>query len=92
MQRWSAKNVGPASFDANAQDGSSRTDEEMKIRLSAFVGRLITKIRLKFKIVTIVVAFGRITEFKKADAAYLNLYKRPYKLKIFIALSVLFGC
>ena len=37
MQRWSAKNVGPASFDTNAQDGSSRTDEGMKIRLSAFV-------------------------------------------------------
>ena len=30
MQRWSAKNVGPASFDANAQDGSNRADDGVK--------------------------------------------------------------
>lgn len=27
MRRWSAKNVGLAGFDTNAQDGSSRTDD-----------------------------------------------------------------
>ncbi|EEF14399.1 hypothetical protein CAMRE0001_2785 [Campylobacter rectus RM3267] len=68
----------------------------VRIRSSAFVGRLITKIRLKFKKRNYFCCFwahcGVLKSGCKEDAAYLNLYKHPYKLKIFIAPSVLFGC